>query len=72
MSNIDVRYIVEEGIGYGGKFDVYDQQEERSICVCLLRKDAGMIAGLLNIAEAICEKEEFEKQVEGVRKEMNG
>jgi len=47
----DIRYIIHEGACYGGGFIVYDQLENREVCGCALRKDAGRIAGALNREE---------------------
>jgi hypothetical protein len=49
MSDISLRYSVSEAVGTGAWFNVYDNEEKRIICGCGLRKDAGMIAGMLNI-----------------------
>lgn len=56
MSDIDVRYIVEEG--GRDNFNVVDQKEKRVICWCSLRKDAGMIAGVLNKTWTAIEQED--------------
>lgn len=42
-----LRYIVSESC-YTQEFVVYDEKEKEVICLCALRKNAGMIAGLLN------------------------
>ena len=74
MSNIDVRYIVRESEWDHFKFDVIDQISSSGypVCSCHRRENAGMIAGLLNGEKEKQEKEEFEKQVEGVRREIVG
>jgi len=76
MSNINVRYIIEE-VGspfYGWVFKVVDQKAKDNcvICLCQNRKNAGIIAGLLNTEETKQDKEAFEKQVEEVQKEIGG
>jgi hypothetical protein len=49
MSDISLRYSVEESRYFGGNFEVWDSKENnRIVCICSLRKDAGMIAGMLN------------------------
>lgn len=48
MSSIDNRYIVMGAVLFEGCFNVRDNKEERIICLCSRREDAGMIAGSLN------------------------
>lgn len=58
MSNIDLRYVIREGAGFGSGFIVYDQKESREICGCALRKDAEMVVGALNKAWGMIQDEE--------------
>lgn len=53
MNSIDIRYIIQEDDNYDRCFLVWDQKEQRGICTCMVRKDAGLIAGTLNRAEEI-------------------
>lgn len=50
MSDINVRYTVMGALIFEGCFNVRDGKEERIICLCNKREDAGLIAGTLNKA----------------------
>jgi len=51
MNNIDIRYIIQNTPFNGfGVFAIWDQKENRIMCSTHVRKDAGLIAGLLNRA----------------------
>jgi hypothetical protein len=43
-----LRYTVEESEWDWFEFDVMDHKEKQSVCSCHQRKNAGIIAGLLN------------------------
>ena len=50
MSSIYLRYTVEESLYGRNDFEVLDHILGERVCTCHQRKNAGLIAGLLNIA----------------------